>query len=197
MTGRTVRILALCVAASLASGLLIAGPAEAKKKKKKVKPCAAYQPGELGQGADTFVVTDTATESTPIEVELQTEPGLGFTSTEPGGDTGAISHVYINVQVDTKASASGLYVRAEFPDYADYDLFLRDPSGAAIAYQADFNPVAGQGLGSGSGGHSEVGAEALDGIGTSDCVGYTLDVASSITPGGSVLVKLWLGEIVF
>lgn len=196
MPSRTARIVALCVAAALASGSLGAAPAEAKKKRKP-KKCAAYQPGELGQGAESFVVTDAATESAPIEIELETAPGLGFTSTDPGGDTGAISHAYLNVQVDSKASASGLYVRAEFLEIEDYDLFLRDASGAAIAYQADFNPVAGQGLGAGSGGHSEVGAEALDGIGSSDCTGYTLDVASSITPGGTVLVKLWLGEIKF
>jgi hypothetical protein len=197
MTSRRRRVLALCAAVALASGALGARPVEAKNKHKKAKKCAAYQPGELGRGADTFVVTDKATESTPIEVELSTTPGVGLTSTDPGGDTGATSHVYINVQVDTKANTTGLYVRTEFPDYADYDLFLRDASGSAVAYQGDFNPVAGQGLGAGSGGHSEVGAEALDGIGSADCTGYTLDVASAITPGGTVVVKLWLGEVRF
>ncbi|MFN2389478.1 MAG: hypothetical protein ABR575_07755, partial [Actinomycetota bacterium] len=50
------------------------------KKPKKPKPpagCAAYVPGEAGADAETTKVTDAATAEAPVEVELDTGPGVG------------------------------------------------------------------------------------------------------------------------
>lgn len=206
---RTFRVLAVVASAAMIMGALVAGPAEAKKKKKKKAPappvCATYVPGELGAEAETSIVTDEATEEAPVEVELDTEPGLGFSSTDPGGGTGHVTHVYHNVQVDSSTAETGLYVRLEFLEGTEYDLFLRYPDGSTDAYVAGFNQApmpagdpTGFGLdGTGHGGHSEFGAEQLDGIRSADCAGYTIDVASAGGPGGPVTLKMWLGEATY
>lgn len=171
-----------------------AAPAAGAKAKAKAKKCKAYVPGDLGAEAETTIVTDAATEAAPIEVTLPTTPGAGFTSTEPGGDTGATSHSYHNVQIDSKAKTAALFVRAEFVPLWDMDLFLRDNFGVALAYEADFNQAPEAGLGSTSGGHAERGVSQIDGWIGADCSGYTVDVASSVGGGPSVTLKLWLGE---
>jgi hypothetical protein len=166
------------------------------QKKKKPKKCAPYEPGELGAEVEeeTTIVTDAATEEAPIEVPVETAEGLGFTSTDPGGDTGPTSHVYQNLQVDPKAKTTGLYVRVEYSPAFDYDIFLRLADGTAVAYEADFNPAPGTGLGGLEGAHAEQGAGQIDGYEANDCDGFTMDIASAITPGGEVTMKLWLGE---
>jgi hypothetical protein len=189
--------------AALIVGAFIAGPADAKKKKKKPAVCAAYVPGELGADQPVTVVTDAATAEAPVTVELDTAEGLGFTSPDgASGDEGAPSHVFTNVQVDSASPQTGLYIRLEFPDGLEYDLFARLADGSAYAYVAGSNHtgplVAEGGLdGTGNGGYSEVGAENLEGLSTADCAGYTMDVASAITPGGAVTVKYWLGEATY
>lgn len=200
---RRVRAAVVVAMSALLVGATLALPAEAqKKKKKKPKPtvavCAAYAPGELGTGAETSIVTDEATAEAPVEVTVPTEAGLGFTSADPGGDTGDVTHAYHNIQVDTALPEAGLYIRVEFTPLWDYDVFLRDPAGTSVAYVAGFNqaPV-GPADGSGHGGHSEMGAEVLEGIRSADCIGYTLDIASAGTPGGDVTVQMWLGEAIY
>lgn len=203
--GRIVRSLALIATASLVLGAFVAGPADAKKKKKKkpkVAACAPYVPGENGADAPITVVTDAATEEAPVEVTVSTAEGLGLSSADgPSGDEGHTSHAYANVQVDSAASGAGLYARVEFAPTWDYDAFLRTADGTAVAYSAGFNQGAvapdptGFGLdGTGHGGHSEQGAEQIDGWTTADCDGFTYDIVSAATPGGDVTVKFWLGE---
>lgn len=204
-THRTVRTLSVVASVVLIVGAFAAGPADAKKKKKKPVPagCAAYVPGELGAGQPVTVVTDAATAEAPVEVEIDTAEGVGFTS--PNGsadDEGMPSHVFTNVQVDSASPETGLYIRLEFPEGLEYDLFARLADGTSYAYVAGSNHtgtlVSQGGLdGTGNGGHSEVGAEVLEGLTTSDCGGYTIDVASAITPGGAVTVKYWLGEATY
>lgn len=194
MRSRRSRVVVILSVALLVLSAVAIGPAEAKKKR-----CGKYKPGSDGAGAEVSVVTDAATADKPVEVTVATEPGLGFSSPDPGGggDTGPTSHAYYNVQVDAKAASTGLFVRAEFPPVFDYDLFLRDASGIALAYAAGFNqaPVPGTFLdGTGSGGHSETGAEQIDGYVAQDCEGFTIDLSSASTPGGDVTVKLWLGK---
>ena len=199
--GRIVRTLAVLASAGLILGAFVAAPADAKKKKKP-KACAEYVPGETGAEAETTVVTDAATAEKPVEVTLDTGEGLGLSSADgPDGDYGHTNHAYTNVQVDSAGDA-GLYVRVEFPEAFDYDIFLRSADGTALAYAAGFNQgmtpagdPSGLGLdGTGHGGHSEMGAEMVDGWIAADCEGFTLDVVSAITPGGEVTVKYWLGE---
>lgn len=204
--GRIVRSLALIATASLVLGAFVAGPADAKKKKKK-KPkaaaCAPYTPGEAGADAPVTVVTDAATEEAPVEVTVSTAEGLGFSSPDgASGDTGPTSHAYANVQVDSATSGRGLYVRVEFTPAFDYDGYLRTSDGTAVAYSAGFNQApmpagdpTGFGLdGTGHGGHSEQGAEQIDGWPTADCDGFTYDIVSAGTPGEDVTVKYWLGD---
>lgn len=205
---RTPKAIAVTIALALVAGAFIAGPAQAKKKKKKKPPappvCAPYVPGELGSGAEIAIVTDEATAEAPVTVELDTGPGLGFSSTDPGGDEGATSHVYYNVQVDSANPEAGLYVMSEFAPPEEYDLFLRLADGSTVAYTAGANqspvgwPVDPLGLaGEGNGGRSEFGSDILEGIRSADCAGYTVDVASAITPGGPVTLSLWLGESLY
>jgi hypothetical protein len=197
MNIRTIRGFAVLASVALLAGAFAAGPAEAKKKKKKKKPavCAAYNPGEYGAGEKVNVVTDAATADAPVEIPIETGPGLGFSSPDgPSGDNGHVEHVYVPVQVDSAAAATAINARAEFNPAFEYDLFLRDSGGIALAYAAGYNPVPGTPLDGGDGGHSEQGAEVIDPFPASDCAGFTLDVASAITPGGEVVVKVWLGE---
>ncbi len=197
-------IVAICILSLVVAGL-VASPAQAKKKKKPkpVPACAPYVPGELGSGAETATLTDAHTADAPLVVELSSGPGLGFSSTDPGGDQGETSHVYYNVLVDTAAVDTGLYVRTEFMQLTEYDLFVRTADGTAAAYTAGANqtpvPIPGPlGLdGTGSGGHSEFGADQIDGLRSPDCTGYTVDVVSAITPGGPVSMSLWLGEATY
>lgn len=199
---RSIRTLSVVASAALIVGVFAAGPADAKKKKKPAV-CAPYVPGELGADQPVTVVTDAATAEAPVSIELDTHEGLGFTSPDgASGDEGAPSHVFTNVQVDSASPSTGLYIRLEFPDGLEYDLFARLTDGSAYAYVAGSNHtgplVAEFGLdGTGHGGYSEVGAENLEGLTTADCAGYTVDVASAITPGGPVTVKYWLGEATY
>lgn len=206
--GRVIRSLAVVATASLVLGAFVAAPADAKKKKKKPKvaSCAPYVPGEAGKDAPVTVVTDAATAEAPVEVTVPTAEGLGFSSADgASGDTGPTSHAYANVQVDSATSGRGLYARIEFTPTFDYDGFLRTADGTAVAYSAGVNqiplnesPVAdpfGTGLdGTGHGGHSEMGAEQIDGWATNDCDGFTYDIVSASTPGEDVVVKFWLGD---
>ena len=186
---RQSRVVVTGAALLVALGTMAAPAAEAKAKK-----CKAYTPGELGADAETTIVTDAATEAEPVTVTVPATPGAGFTSTDPGGDTGATSHAYHNVQVDSKAKTSSLFVRAEFLPTWDMDLFLRDNFGVALAYEADFNQAPEAGLGATSGGHAERGASQIDGWIGSDCAGYTIDVASSVGGGPDITLKMWLGS---
>lgn len=184
---RTVAILAMC---ALVMSVFAIGPAEAGKKKKKKKPaaCAPYQPGELGAEAETTVVTDAATEEKPVELALATGPGLGFSGDNPPP---TVSRQFTNVQVDSSAKDVGLFVRVEFLEAWDYDLFLRLADGTQLANSAGFGPVDD---GSPEDSKHEFGAETIMGFLAADCAGYTVEVASATTPGGEVTLKYWLGE---
>jgi hypothetical protein len=164
-------------------------PDKGKKKgcKKAIKKsCAAYEPGEEGAEAETTVVTDKATEDEPIEVTIENGPGAAVSA----------SHTFHNVQVDSAASEAGLYVRYEFAPYEDHDLYVKLADGTEVARAAGFNQTPYGPLdGTGNGGHSEMGAEQIDGLRSPDCQGYTLDLANYLGMGGEYTVKLWLGEI--
>lgn len=198
---KTFRTLATLAVASLVLGALVVAPAQAKKKKPKPIPaCAPYvSPDWATDAPATTIVTDTATKDAPVEVKVTAGPGLGLTSPDgASGDEGAPSHVYQNVQVDTTATPGGnLFVRAEFTPAFDYDLFLRNPDVTAVAYEADFNPATAGGptpIGGLEGASAEPGASQIDGFATNDCTGYTVDLASGISPGEEVTLKFWLEQ---
>lgn len=197
MKSRSVHTFAVLASAGLIVGAFAAGPADAAKKKRKPPACAAYVPHEKAAEAELVKVTEAATAEAPIELEVETAPGLG--SGRPGGDgTFAAlgentSEAFVNVQVDTKAPvASGLYVTVEFTPAWDYDLYLDDSTGTEVAHSAGF---LNQTFGAGAAAESAIGSENILGIETADCGGYSVDIAGATTPGETVTLKLWLGEI--
>jgi hypothetical protein len=188
--GSTLMVLTLLVGAVFVVG----GPAEAKKKKKKKPPlppaCAAYEPGEQGAEAELVVVTDAHTAEAPLEITIEQGPGLVASQV-------ARSHVFKNIQVDTALTEAGLFVRYEFPAYEDHDLYVNYSDGTVAAQAAGFNPIVEAepvNEGTSIGGHSERGAEQVDGVRTADCAGYTADFDNFLGEGGEYTVNLWLGE---
>ena len=191
MQSKTIRSLAVLASATLVLGAFVANPAAAKKKK-----CPKYAAPDWAGEAETTIVTDAATADAPIEITLATGPGLGTTNADyPGDETGEISHAFQNVVVDTNAKSANLFARIDFVPAWDYDLFVRLPAGPSVAYEADFNPATVGGptpVGGYQGGSGGPGYSQVDGYPVPDCYGYTVDVASGITPGGDVTLKLWL-----
>ncbi len=155
--------------------------------------CPTYTPGKDGAEAKTSVVTDVSTADKPLEVKITSPQGLG-----QAGPVNNTRSVYYNVQVDSAAAEAGLYVRHQFQDRHDYDLYLYYSSGKEAAHAGGFNPVPlvpAFGLdGRGNGGHSASNYEQLDGVKTPDCGGYTIKMTSYLTTGGETTLKLWLGE---
>lgn len=197
MSSKTLRSLAVLASAAMVLGAFVA-PADAKKKKKKAPVCAPYTTPEWAGEAETTTVTDKATAEAPIEIELSTAAGVGFTNADdPEGGDGDVTRVFHNVVVDSAAASAPLNVRIEYAPVWDYDLFLRTPEGPSVAYEADFNPATAAGptpVGGNEGAHPEVGAGQIDAYAAPDCSGYTVDVSSAITAGGAVTMTLWLGE---
>ncbi|MEA2452879.1 MAG: hypothetical protein QOG04_1589 [Actinomycetota bacterium] len=194
MGSKTIRNLALVASAALLVGAFVAAPASAKKAKK----CPKYTAPDWAADVETATVTDAATESDPLTYDLTTGPGAGTTSTDyPEDGDGTLAHSFQNIVVDSKASTARVFARIDYIPSFDYDLFVRIPSGPAVAYEADFNPFTAAGptpVGGYSDGSAGPGWSQIDGFTTADCGGYTVDVASSITPGGPVTLKIWLGK---
>jgi hypothetical protein len=157
--------------------------------------CPAYEPGEQGAEAETAIVTDEHTEEAPLEVPLAAAPGIGVGGT---AETEAlIGHVFQNVQVDASAPETGLYVRLEMPYPSDHDLYVNNPDGSTAARAAGFNPEPAVYDDTEAGGHTEAEAEQIDGLRTSDCQGYTVDVATATGEGVDVVLKFWVGEATY
>lgn len=181
---------------------------KAKKKCKKgkgpkgePKGCAKYVPGEEGAEAETFVVTDKHTEEAPLTVEFDGGRGtLGPLVTGVPVPPDGTTRTFHNVQVDTKGSEAGLYVRLDFTDRRDYDLYLNYPSGAEGTHSGDFNssngaPVFSCGTASTAPGcKSGSSYESVLGIRTADCQGWTTESVAYLTEGGKVKLSFWLGE---
>ena len=201
-SGRILKSTAVVGAAALILGAFVAGPADAKKKKKKKPPvvaCAPYTPYEPAAAAPIAVVTDAATQEAPVTVTLATAEGLG-TSTPETEDSpeSFVSHAWHNVQIDTAAADTALFVRLEFAGHQDYDLFLRNPDGSSDVYSAGGPPYhSAFGSGTGNGGHAEgsptAASENIDGAVVTDCQGFSVDVVSATSAGGDVTLKYWLG----
>ena len=170
-----------------------------KKKKKCLKKhaskgCATFAPGELGAEAETLVVKDENTAEAPLEITLEHGPGAVRAEVSR-------SHVIKNLQIDSAAPEAGLYIRYEFPDYEDHDLYVEDAAGNVVGQAAGSNQVSdvpevgpAANEGTGIGGHSEMGAEVIDGLRTADCAGYTVDFDNFAGEGGEYIAKVWLGE---
>nr|MBA2724699.1 hypothetical protein [Actinomycetota bacterium] len=156
--------------------------------------CAPMTPAEGGADAPIVTVTDEMTEEAPLEIPI----------TAPAGTPAAPETVFHNLQVDSASADTGLYARYEFSEVEDYDLYLQKSDGTIAAQAAGFNPVpfvptnpAFNTNGEGSGGHSEQGAEQIDGVKTADCGGYTAQMDSYLAEGGDLVLKVWLGEATY
>ncbi|MDQ3962577.1 MAG: hypothetical protein M3277_01465 [Actinomycetota bacterium] len=159
--------------------------------------CPAYVPGEEGAEAETTIVTDAATEEKPVVVELDSEAGLGAMPIRgtpvPYDET---YHFFHNVQVDTAAADTGIYARLDFAEYRDYDLYLNYPDGTEADHSGDFNAIAGELGCGGTSCDSSTSHEAILGIRTPDCGGWTAEMVSYLAEGGPVTLSLWVGEVV-
>ncbi len=197
MKSRSVRTLAVLASAGLLVGAFAVGPADAAKKKKK-KACATYTPQEVAADVPVTKITDAHTAEAPLELELDTPEGVGFTNADSTEDDpthhGFPGHTYVNVQVDPAAKVTGLYGLLEFDVVWDYDLVFRGDDGAGLAYSAGGAPYILFFDGTGHGGKAGPGTEQIDGLASADCTGYLVDVTSATTPGDKVTLKLWLGE---
>ncbi len=195
------RIFAIVLALGLVVTGVLAGPATAAKKKKPKKPpvCAPYAPGEMGAEAETIVVNDAHTAEAPLTHDFSLGPDFDE------GLVGEAPHHYVNVQVDSAAASSGLYVTWEFQTHRDYDLWAYFPDGTGAASSHGFQPlIATEGhtvgpyepanTSSNHGGKSTATSENLVGITTPDCGGYTLEMSTYFGEGGDFELKVWLGE---
>ena len=178
------------------------GACPGKKPPKPETPasCPAYVPGEEGKDAEVSVVTDAATAEAPVVLEFDAGVGLG------GPVIGGVpvppdnrTHNYHNVQVDTADSEAGLYVKLEFADRHDYDLYLLHPDGSEASHSGDFNTGYGTPVfvcgGATTGCQGGSNFESINGVRTADCQGYTIDSVSFLSPGGDVTLSMWLGEV--
>ena len=209
-SGRLLKTTALVGATALILGAFVAGPAQAKKKKKVKKPvaCAPFTPAEAAKSAPITLVTDAATKDAPVTTKVTATQGAGTSVGIEEIDAVAaknLTHVYANVQVDSTAPSTGLYIKVATPQNEDYDLYVYNSQGDEVARSSGFNPApqtltgAPFGLehnfdGQGYGGHSENGSENIDGIITPDCGGYSLDIATATGRGGELTISYWLGD---
>lgn len=170
----------LLVGAVGAEGL--AGPG---KKGKKKRPCPAFAPGvEDAQEAETLKVTRKATEKKPLAIEFEHGPAAPEVATES---------LYFNLQVQPKAKQTGLYLRLEFDDQSDVDLYLYDESGEEAAVSGAFNPAPIPGA-TDAGGNGGPGFESIPGHAAARCEGFSVESRAYLTQGTPAVLKAWLGK---
>lgn len=170
------------------------------KPKKSAESCPPYEPGENGAEAETVTVTDAATEEKPVEIKFDAGRGLaGPLITGVPVPPDQRTHNYHNLVVDSDSAETGLYVRLQFKDRRDYDLYLEYPSGQEATHSGDFNTGFGTPLFTcgkeTTGCSSGSDFEQLNGIRTKDCQGWTTDSVAYLTEGGEVTLTAWLGDI--
>lgn len=204
MVRRYVRSAAVIASAALVLGAFVAGPADAKKRKKKKPPvagCAApafVEPKSPSASrteapaAEVVKVTDAATEEAPIVIEYDHGPALWDTANQEPiqEDT-----KWFNIQVDSAAASAGLYLLQEWavPSPSDMDLYLWDgPTGEQAESSGALNlapttvPIVGE-----TGG---MGWESISGFLVADCAGYSIESRAFMTPGEAMTLSIWLGE---
>lgn len=195
MKPRSIRTLALVATAGLLVGAFAAGPAEAKKKKKKPFTCAPFTSGvEAAAETPVVLVTEAATEEKPVVVELE-HPASLVQEHEALPDTQ--DEQYVNIQVVSKAS-QGLYIKEEFNSRHDIDLYLYNSVAEEVDSSGGFNPapVTVGPLDLSSGGRAGENYESIVGFPADSCGGYTAESVAFATSGTPIKFSIWLGEVV-
>ena len=194
--------LVVMVMAALVASAFVAPAADAKKKKKK-KPavCAALTPAPLGAEAETVTITDAATAEAPSEIPVSLDMSLGDADLVGEIPVAPFEPTYqwVNVQVDSSAVDAGLYFTFEFPERRDYDLFVRHNDNSEAASSHGFNTAIEtpfNNTDTNHAGESTTHSESIVGLRTSDCGGYTLEIANWLGEGGDMVLKAWLGDSV-
>ena len=199
---RMFRSVAVLAAAALVMGAFLALPAEAgkRKKKKKVKTCAAFTPAEPQSNseqtaealeAEVALVTDKNTKDSPLTIEYEHGPALWETVNQVPivEDT-----LFYNIQVDSRSKTPTLNLRLDWDPVSesDIDLYMYDGSGAEVESSGAYNPIPVPGVldAEGRGG---MGFESIPGFAASDCAGYTLESRAFTTTGQAVTLTAWLG----
>ena len=204
MSKRSIRSLAVLASAALVLGAFVAGPADAKKRKKK-KPAGCAAPAYVepqspsasrteAPAAEVVKITDAATEEAPVVIEFDHGPALWDTANQAPivEDT-----KWFNIQVDSAAPSTGLYLLQEWaiPSLSDMDLYLWDgATGAQAAVSGALNlapapvmiPIVGE-----TGG---MGYESISGFLVGDCTGFSIESRAFMTPGEAMTLTIWLGE---
>lgn len=199
---KTIRTIAVLASASLLLGALVAGPADAKKKKRKPKPpscpTATYaEPASPSVSrpepdATTVAVTDAATAEAPIVIEFEHGAALWETASQTPiqEDT-----KWFPIQVDSASPTKGLFVRLDWaiPSLSDMDLYVWDGasgeqaavSGATNAVPTNAPLVAETGA---------MGYESISGFPVGDCSNFLVESRAFMTAGESMTLTLWLGD---
>jgi len=198
------KAIATVMTGALVLSAFVAGPAEAKKKKKPAA-CAAYAPGEAGAEAPSVVLTDAATAEAPVLQKITLAPQFDEGLASIAAEDQAPKPAVFNVQVDSAAPTAGLYVSFEFQTRRDYDLYVDWASGNEAASSHGFNPLAEaqapqpvpfdpSNTRTNHAGHTTASSENIVGLITPDCGGYTVRALNYFGEGGDFEIKLWLGE---
>jgi hypothetical protein len=188
---KAMRAVALVATAALVAGAFFAVPAEAAKKKKKAVKCSAFTPGiEEAKEAKVVTIPKTATEKKPIKIEY--EHGPAGPSNPITGDDLLNEWIYFNIQ--STGPTSGLYIKQEFSDHHDIDLYLYDAAGEEVTHSGGFN-VAPVGPFSDDG-KAGTNYESISGVATSTCTGYTIGSNAYLTYGTPVTLSIWFGKVV-
>lgn len=205
---RSIRALSVIASAALIVGAFAAGPADAKKKKKKAPAgCPTFAPIEpnspSGQTAEVLeqpvvTVTDAHTADAPLVFEYEHGQALWSVLQEPVN--GMEDTVFFNIQVDSANTDAGLYVFQEWAKQpgSDMDLYIWDgATGEEATHSGSSNvtpvPVAegaeyhGQGTGA-------WGLESVSGFPVVDCAGFTVESRAFTTAGEAMTLSVWLGD---
>lgn len=208
-TRKMIRTLSVLASAALIVGAFAAAPADAKKKKKKPVPsCPTFTPIEPNSPSEqtsevleqpVATVTDAHTAEKPLVFEFEHGPAFWTITQDPiQEDT-----VFFNIQVDSAAPDVGLYVFQEWAKVpgSDMDLYVWDgASGEEATHSGSSNlapeplpptPVINHGQTTGG-----WGLESVSGYPVLDCAGFTVESRAFSTPGESMTLSVWLGEIV-
>jgi len=181
---RTLRTISALASVGLLVGAMTAGPADAAKKKKKKLVCDAFTPGvEDAAEAEVVKITPKATEKKPVVIEFE------HAGSAP---VAAQDHQWFNVQVYSKTPTAGLWIKDEFSDRHDIDLYLYNSAGEEVALSGGFNPLPE--VGGDSDGNATTNSEQIPGYPAGQCEGYTIESVGFLTPGTDATLSIWFGE---